>query len=85
MVFANLDRDALRAKVLAAYNVDDLLPQQFRGYARRLVSNIKSMRKQSANNVSLVSSDAGDDRIAFNPAVRGKVQGGRDNSVTEAE
>jgi len=69
MALANLNRDALRAKVLGAYNADDPLLHQFRGYARRLAATIKPLRKYSVNAVSFVSSDGGDNRIVFNPAV----------------
>jgi hypothetical protein len=69
MALANLDRDALRAKVLAAYDADDPLLRQFREYARRLAANVKPLRKYSVNAVSFVSSDGGDNRIAFNPAI----------------
>lgn len=69
MALANLDREALKAKVLAAYNGDDPLFQRFREHARRLRAEIRPLRHHSVNAVSFVSSDGGDNRIAFNPAV----------------
>lgn len=69
MALANLDRESLRAKVLSAYNADEPLLKRFRDFAKRLSDNIKPLRMYSVNAVSFVSSDGGDNRISFNPAV----------------
>jgi hypothetical protein len=66
---ANLDLDAVRAKVLRAYDGDDPVLQTFRGYARRLKDSVRPLRTYSVNAVSFVSMDGGDNRLVFNPAV----------------
>jgi hypothetical protein len=69
MALANVDLDALREKVRAAYKADDPVIKQFRGYARELSENIRPLRAYSVNAVSFVSADGGDNRLAFNPSV----------------
>lgn len=69
MALANLDIEGLRAKVLAAYKADAPILEKFREYARRLKDDIKPLRKYSVNAISFVSSDGGDNRLVFNPAV----------------
>src|SRR5437879_1286245 len=66
---ANLDLDAVRAKVLRAYDADDPVLQKFRGYARSLRDRVRPLRTYSVNAVSFVSMDGGDNRLVFNPAV----------------
>lgn len=68
MALAQLDLEALRARVVAAYRRDDPLFQQFRGFARRLKDKIKPLRTYSVNAVSFVSADGGDNRLVFNPS-----------------
>lgn len=69
MALANFNLDDLREKIRAAYNVDDPILQKFRGYAREIGSKIKPLRSYSVNAVSFVSSDGGDNRLIFNPAI----------------
>ena len=69
MALANLDLEALKAKVLAAYKSNDALLAKFRGYARRLKDNVKPLRTYSVNAVAFVSTDGGDNRLTFNPSV----------------
>ena len=69
MSLANLDRDALRRRVLAAYDADNRHLRRFRDYARRLRNGVKPLRTYSVNAVSFVSADGGDNRLSFNPAV----------------
>jgi hypothetical protein len=69
MALANFDLDNLRKKVLAAYKTDAPLLQKFREYARRLRDEIRPLRTFSVNAVSFVSTDGGDNRLTFNPAV----------------
>jgi len=69
VALANFNLDALRDKVLSAYKVDDPLLHKFRGYARRLSTNVRPLRAYSVNAVSFVSADGGDNRLTFNPAV----------------
>jgi hypothetical protein len=69
MALANLDLDALRAKVRSAYRADDPVLKQFRTYARELGEGIRPLRTYSVNAISFVSADGGDNRLAFNPAI----------------
>lgn len=69
MALANFDLDKLRERIRAAYNADDPLLQKFRGYARRLKEGIKPLRPYAVNAVSFVSTDGGDNRLVFNPAI----------------
>jgi len=69
LALANFNLDSLREKVLAAYKVDDPLLRKFREYAQQLGSNVKPLRMFSVNAVSFVSTDGGDNRLTFNPAV----------------
>lgn len=69
MTLANLDIQALREKVTGAYNADDPVFRRFRDYARQLGGNLRRLRKYSVNAVSFVSTDGGDNRLTFNPAV----------------
>lgn len=68
MSLAHLDLDALRVRVLAAYERDLPLLNRFRTHARSLRDRVKPLRPYSVNAVSFVSADGGDNRIAFNPA-----------------
>jgi len=69
VALANFNLEALREKVLLAYKADDPLLKKFREYAGHLSANIRSLRTYSVNAVSFVSSDGGDNRLTFNPAV----------------
>lgn len=69
MALANFDIQELRARVQAAYKADDPLLEKFRGYARRLRDQIKPLKTYSVNAVSFVSTDGGDNRLVFNPAI----------------
>lgn len=69
MSLANLDREALRKKVMEAYDADNPHLQRFREHARRLREGVKTLRAYSANAVSSVSADGGDNRLTFNPVV----------------
>jgi hypothetical protein len=69
MALANLDVEALKAKVLAAYQSNDPMLAKFREYARRLKDQIKPLRSYSVNAVAFVSADGGDNRLTFNPSV----------------
>ena len=69
MSLANFDLDDLRAKIHAAYKADDPILATFRDYARRMKSKLRPLRPYSVNAVSFVSSDGGDNRLVFNPAV----------------
>ncbi len=69
MALANVDIEALRAKIRAAYQADDPYLKKFRGYAKRLRDHVKPLRTYSVNAVSFVSADGGDNRLVFNPAV----------------
>src|SRR5947207_12242888 len=69
MALANFDLNALRAKVIAAFNADDPIVARFREYAKGLAGDIRPLRSYSVNAVSFVSADGGDNRLSFNPSV----------------
>lgn len=68
MALANFDLERLRARVLSAYASDKVLLGRFREHARRVSDLIRPLKTYSANAVSFVSTDGGDNRISFNPA-----------------
>ncbi|MFN8657698.1 MAG: hypothetical protein U0105_15270 [Candidatus Obscuribacterales bacterium] len=68
-MLANIDLNDLRAKILSAYRADDDALSTFRQFARRLKSDVRPLRTYSANAISFVSADGGDNRLVFNPAV----------------
>lgn len=68
-MLANVDLDELRKKVQSAYRTDDAILSKFRGFANRLKAQIRPLRSYSVNAVSFVSTDGGDNRLVFNPAV----------------
>jgi len=61
--------DEIKRRVFDAYQNEDPIIQKFREYARRLKNDVKPIRPYSVNAVSFVSSDGGDNRLYFNPAV----------------
>src|ERR1700730_2390433 len=69
MALANFDLDTLRDKIRSAYQTDDPILDKFRTYARRLRDGIRPLRSYAVNAVSFVSTDGGDNRLTFNPAV----------------
>ena len=69
MALAENNFDQIKSRVQAAYEIEEPVVQQFRGYARRLKNEVKPIRSYSANAVSFVSADGGDNRLYFNPAV----------------
>jgi hypothetical protein len=69
MSLANLDVEALRARVLEAFKRDAVLMAKFRGYARQLRDQLKRLRTYSVNAVAFVAADGGDNRVSFNPSV----------------
>lgn len=69
MALADNNFDEIKRRVFDAYKNEDPIIQKFREYARRIKNNIKPIRPYSVNAVSFVSSDGGDNRLYFNPAV----------------
>lgn len=69
MALADNNFDEIKRRVFDAYKNEDPVIQKFREYARRIKNNIKPIRPYSVNAVSFVSSDGGDNRLYFNPAV----------------
>jgi hypothetical protein len=69
MSLANLDIEAMRERIRAAYQANDALLTTFREYARRLRNDVKPLRSYSVNAVSFVSTDGGDNRLTFNPSI----------------
>lgn len=67
MSLADVDLAKLQEKILSAYKVDDPIFLEFRQFARDLGSP-KKLQRHSVNSVSFVSTDGGDNRLAFNPA-----------------
>lgn len=68
MGLADIDLQAIRERIVAAYLVDQTLLEKFRGYARQLKANVRPLKRHSVNSVAFVASDGGDNRLAFNPA-----------------
>jgi hypothetical protein len=69
MALADNNFEQIKQRVFDAYKNEDPVIQTFREYARRLKGDIKAIRPYSVNAVSFVSSDGGDNRLYFNPAV----------------
>jgi len=69
MALAENNFDEIKKRVFDAYKSEDLIIQKFREYARRIKNDVKPIRPYSVNAVSFVSSDGGDNRLYFNPAV----------------
>lgn len=69
MALAENNFDEIKKRVFEAYQDEDPIIEKFREYARRLKNNVKPIRPYSVNAVSFVSSDGGDNRLYFNPAV----------------
>jgi hypothetical protein len=67
MSLADVDLVKLQEKILSAYKVDDPIFSEFRQFARDL-GTPKKLQRHSVNSVSFVSTDGGDNRLAFNPA-----------------
>ena len=61
--------EQIRNRIQSAYETEEPVIQQFREYAKQLKNNVKQIRPYSANAVSFVSADGGDNRLHFNPAV----------------
>ncbi len=59
----------IKKRVFDASKNEDPILQKFRDYARRIKNDVKPIRPYSVNAVSFVSSDGGDNRLYFNPAV----------------
>src|SRR4029077_8473327 len=69
MALAESNFNEIKKRVLEAYQNEDPIIERYREYARRLKNDIKQIRPYSVNAVSFVSSDGGDNRLYFNPAV----------------
>lgn len=69
MSLAEINQAELKRKIKQAYRHDDANLHRYRTFARRLAADVKPLRHYSANAVSFVSADGGDNRITFNPAV----------------
>ena len=69
MALAENNFEQIKSRVQAAYKIEEPVVQQFRGFARTLKNEVKPIRSYSANAVSFVSADGGDNRLYFNPAV----------------
>ena len=69
MALAENNFEQIRSRVQAAYEIEEPVVQQFREFAKRLKNEVKPIRSYSANAVSFVSADGGDNRLYFNPAV----------------
>jgi hypothetical protein len=69
MALADDNFEEIKRRVFDAYKNEDPVLQKFREYARRIKNDVKPIRPYSVNAVSFVSSDGGDNRLYFNPAV----------------
>lgn len=69
MALAENNFDEIKKRVFDAYKSEAPIFQKFREYARRIKNDVKPIRAYSVNAVSFVSSDGGDNRLYFNPAV----------------
>jgi hypothetical protein len=69
MALADDNFDEIKSRVLDAYKNEDPVINRFREYARRVRNDVRPIRPYSVNAVSFVSSDGGDNRLYFNPAV----------------
>jgi len=69
MALAEDNFKQVRERILQAYEVEEPIILKFREYAKELKSNIKQIRPYSANALSFVSIDGGDNRLFFNPSV----------------
>jgi len=67
MSLADVDLNKLQDKILSAYKVDDPIFSKFRQFAKDL-GHPKKLQRHSVNSVAFVSTDGGDNRLAFNPA-----------------
>jgi hypothetical protein len=69
MALAENNFEEIKRRVFDAYKNEDPIFNKFRDYARRIKNDVKPIRPYSVNAVSFVSSDGGDNRLYFNPAV----------------
>ncbi len=69
MALADYDLDEFKKRIFEAYQKEDPIMEKFRKYAKVFSNIIKPVRPYSVNAVSFVSSDGGDNRLFFNPAV----------------
>lgn len=69
MAFSDYDLAEVRKRIYEAYQQESPILQELRNDARILANHIKPVRPYSVNAVSFVSSDGGDNRLIFNPAV----------------
>lgn len=69
MALAESNFEDIKGRVFDAYKNEDRIISQFREYAKRMRDDVKPIRTYSVNAVSFVSSDGGDNRLYFNPAV----------------
>lgn len=69
MALAENNFEEIKKRVFNAYKDEEPVLQEFRGFAKQLKNDIKPIRPYSVNAVSFVSSDGGDNRLYFNPAV----------------
>lgn len=69
MALADYDLDEFRKRIYEAYQKEEPIMEELRKHAKVFADLIKPIRPYSVNAVSFVSSDGGDNRLFFNPAV----------------
>jgi hypothetical protein len=69
MALAENNMVEIRRRVSNAYKSERPIIKKFREYANRLKNDIQAIKEYSVNAVSFVSSDGGDNRLYFNPAI----------------
>jgi hypothetical protein len=69
MALAENNFEEIKNRVFYAYKSEKPILKKYREYAKRLKNDVKSIKEYSVNAVSFVSSDGGDNRLYFNPAI----------------
>jgi len=69
MALAENNFEEIKNRVFNAYKSEEPILKKYREYAKRLKNDVKSIKEYSVNAVSFVSSDGGDNRLYFNPAI----------------
>jgi hypothetical protein len=69
MALAENDFEEMKKRVFDAYKSEEPILKKYRGYAKMLKNDVKAIKGYSVNAVSFVSSDGGDNRLYFNPAI----------------
>jgi hypothetical protein len=69
MALAENNFEEIKNRVFNAYKSEEPKLNEYREFAKDLKNNVKPIKEYSVNAVSFVSSDGGDNRLYFNPAI----------------